>query len=183
MLNESELVEPDLFVVCHDPDGKHKQGQLVRKLAAHYVNEHGGAALPCVPKMFSVGCGGYVQRQWGDGISLTNNVPKFFSPMALFVSQTMRSIHWAVQLKRTSLEHQVIGFMQLTTDSSQPFAPIGRVIGQRVTLNDELFGDNDTVVLKGIARIDSSQDGFCGMGFYSHSSGLSLLWAAVTQTP
>jgi hypothetical protein len=182
MLQESELREPDLFVVCRDLDGIHKTGQLVRKLAAHYVNEHGGAALPCMPKMFAVGCGGYVQRQWGEGISLANNTPRFYSPLAMFVSSTMRTINWALELKHVG-EESVNGFIQLTTDSSQPHAQSGRVVGQRAVLSDDLFRESDTVVLKGTATIDSSHDGFCGMGFYSHSSGVLLLWSAVTQTP
>jgi hypothetical protein len=176
------------LIVVEDPKGEYYEGSLVTEQRAAQLRARGVAMLPVDPQLFKLsGAGGYFKRSWGAGWPLDTPYPVMAAKMILYCDQTHLQLHWLARLapqedgKNLGAAH---GALRLAADTGQrannmKLTPVGMPVDVR------LLGEPDERggwTVGGLSRIATPGDGHYGLALYGNAPGLTLLWAAVTNT-
>jgi len=182
MIERQDVASSDAYVVVDDVVGMFRAGLVVTSDRARQIDSRGGCTLPCVPELFQYANGGFALRHWGDGIQLTE-YPAHVSPLVLYATPMFKELHWAVYVRSrdgTPLQ----GALQLLSSTHHETSGLARVRDSaRITIQSCVVNGEAIAIVRGRAKIDVAQVGFCPVSFYGHSTNASLVWAAVTQTP
>lgn len=189
------------WIVVEDMTGEFWEGSLVDENLKRKLTGRRMAMLPVMPSLFTAsGVGGFHKRSWGSGWPLDAASPKFFSPLTIFCTRDLNSMHWAAKLVlspagRARLEANadtaLIGSLQLAPDSGQHnanrigLAPKGdgsaSFIAARSLKLADMNDDDSSFYVGGEMVVSVPTNGHYGVALYGHMPDVRVAWAAVSQ--
>ena len=190
-----------MHVVVWDPSGEYWEGGLVSEAEGRVLRARRVVTLPIEARLVRRGAvGGYFKRGWGAGWPIGSAVPKMACPMMLHVmaGDMLRKLHWAARLvpesdeameailARVEAGEHLVGALRLCPDSGQPGAFSGGFGSAADTSIDvQKLGKPDEEggwTVGGTATLQVGVDGFFGCCLFGMMPGISVAWAAVSQS-
>lgn len=169
-------------VICEDPSGVHKVGEIVEgPNKFNLLKNKGVAILPFDPTLPRDACSAYVQKFFGRGWVFNNGVGERGCQSIFDAREGSQYIYWAAKVGRVSDQAPFSASIRLVHAPQH-----GRGMGLGMTqlqpvLNvPELTADKTTVVY-GKSMFTAGAKGFMFTDLYCVAKGLLVEWLAITQ--
>jgi hypothetical protein len=180
-------------VVLSDPTGNFWNGAFVSREKATALEAMGATTIPVVPEMMlRNGAGGYVVRSWGAGWPLSQH-PTAVAKLLMFCDPAFSRFHWRARIRLNA----GVKIEDVAPDAAVRFAPDGAqhmsmLVGvqaggeqgalARISDAVTIHPSDDSWIVGGEVAMAVRTIGYAGFALFGHGKGLSVEWAAVSQT-